>query len=118
MKKTVLLKPIFLASVASLLLTGCVYRERVVYRQPPPGAPVVAEQEVVVTEAPPPPVVETITIAPSPGFIWLGGGWVWHDHWVWERGHWGRPPHRGAVWVPHRYVYRNGAHVFVRGGWR
>ena len=25
---------------------------------------------------------------------------------------------RGAGWVPHHYEYRNGAHVFISGGWR
>ena len=29
-----------------------------------------------------------------------------------------RPAYVGPVWVPHRYVYRNGRHVWVRGGWR
>lgn len=102
---------------AALLTSGCVYRERVVYRQPPPGAPAI-DQEVVVNEAPPPDVVETVTVSPGPGFIWVGGYWGWHGHWVWAPGHWARPPYRGAVWVPHRYVYRNGVHVYVRGGWR
>jgi hypothetical protein len=117
MKKLSLLKSILLLAIGSTLLNGCVVRERtVVYRQSPP--PTVVGQEVVVSEAPPPMIVETQTIAPGPDFIWIGGVWAWHGHWVWEHGHWGRPPHPGAVWVAHRYEYRNGVHVYIRGGWR
>jgi len=109
-----------LVVTGSLLLTGCVTRERVVYRER--GTRVVTTepvgQEVVVSEAPPAPIVETVTVSPGPDFVWVGGNWVWHGHWVWTRGHWMRPPHAGAVWVPHRYVYRGGVHVYVRGGWR
>lgn len=122
MEKLSLLESVLVVSAGSLLLSGCVYQERVAYRQPPPSATVVTEQpgsqEIVVTEAPPAPLVEAVPVAPGPGFIWIGGCWVWRSHWVWERGHWARPPHHGAVWVPHRYVYRNGVHVFISGGWR
>jgi hypothetical protein len=125
MKKTALFKSLFLASASSLLVSGCVVRERVVYRPPPPPpAPVVVVPEPVVageifvTAAPPPPIVEQVTVSPGPAFVWIGGNWVWHGKWMWERGHWARPPHPGAVWVPHRYVYRNGRHVFINGGWR
>jgi hypothetical protein len=100
---------------ASLLAGGCVVRERVVYRPPPPYV----GGEVEVGTAPPPPLVETVTVAPDPAFIWVGGVWVWGGGgWRWEGGHWGRPPHPGAIWVPHRYEYRGGRHVWVRGGWR
>jgi len=104
----------------SLLAGGCVTRERVVYRHPA-GHVVVTETigaETIVTEAPPPPVAEVITVAPDPHFVWIGGGWIWRGQWVWERGHWDRPPRVGAVWVPHHYVYRGGHHIFIRGGWR
>ena len=119
MKISALLKVGLLPLAGSFLLTGCVVRERVVYRQPPAvvaGQP--AGQEIVVTEAPPAPATEVITVAPSPGMIWIGGVWVWRGHWVWERGHWSHPPRHGVVWVPHRYAYRNGVHVWIRGGWR
>lgn len=117
MKTLFLLKTTLMVSAVALLTAGCVYRERVVYRQPPPGA-VVTGQEVVVTEAPPEPIVETVAVAPGPSFIWIGGAWVWRGHWVWSHGYWAHPPRHGTVWVPHRYVYRNGVHVWVRGGWR
>jgi hypothetical protein len=114
MKKTFLFASLALAAAGVLLTSGCVVRERTVYR----SAPAAVGTEVTVTEAPPAPLVETVTIAPGPGFVWVGGGWVWRNHWVWERGHWAHPPRPGAVWVAHRYEYRNGVHVFIRGGWR
>jgi hypothetical protein len=120
MKKIFLFKSALLVLAGSFLAGGCVYRERTVYREP--GTQAVTTEsvgsEVVVTEAPPPPIVETVTVSPGPEFIWIGGAWVWRGHWAWQRGHWGRPPHPGAVWVAHRYEYRNGVHVFIRGGWR
>lgn len=116
MKILPFVKSLLLVTIGSMLVSGCVVRERVVYRQAPP--PAVVGQEVVVTEAPPAPVVETVTVAPGPGVVWIGGGWVWRGHWVWRPGHWARPPHPRAVWVPHRYEYRSGVHVFIGGGWR
>jgi hypothetical protein len=120
MKSLSLFKYALLILAGSFLASGCVYRERTVYREP--GARVVTTEtvgsEVTVTEAPPAPIVETVTVSPGPAFVWIGGVWAWHGHWVWERGHWARPPHPGAVWVAHRYEYRNGVHVFIRGGWR
>ena len=110
--------PVVLAGM--ILSSGCVYRERTVYREH--GRHIVTTEtagaEVVVAEAPPAPMVETVTISPGPGFLWIGGNWVWRGHWYWERGHWLRPPHPGAVWVPHHYFFRDGHHVFIRGGWR
>jgi hypothetical protein len=117
MKKISLTKLGLLLLAGSFLATGCVVRERTVYRQPAP-APAVVGGEVVVTEAPPPMVVENMTVSPGPQFVWVGGNWVWRNHWVWQRGRWERPPRAGVVWVPHRYEYRGGVHVFIRGGWR
>ncbi len=120
MKLSPLNGTLILATALSFVGAGCVVRREVRYTSPAPyGAPQVsAPAEVVVTEAPPEPVIETVTVAPSPGWLWVGGAWVWHGHWVWEPWRWCRPPHPGAVWVPHRYVYRHGAHVVVRGYWR
>jgi hypothetical protein len=95
--------PVF---AASLFAVGCV-----VYPVRPVG-------EVDVVGDPPEPIVEDVTPAPGLGFVWIGGAWAWHDRWVWEAGRWDRPPHPGAVWVPHRYVVHNGRHVFIQGGWR
>lgn len=112
-----LLRPVVLASLAGLLAGGCN-----VYVTPPSGRVVVsAPGEVVVGEAPPaaPPYVEVQTVSPGVDFLWIPGAYVWGGRgWVWERGRWDRPPHRGAIWVPHHYELRGGRHVFVRGGWR
>jgi len=65
----------------------------------PPGPTV-----TTVVETPPPPApVETVGVAPGPGYVWVGGEWVWNGGWVWVGGHWLLPPHPRAVWV--------------RGGW-
>lgn len=107
--KTKFLNSIVLAALsAGTFVVGCSVEVR------PPAA------EVEVSAAPPPVQVDVETPAPGPDFVWIGGVWVWgpEGRWVWQGGHWDRPPHAGAVWVPHRYEYRNGRHVFVRGGWR
>lgn len=54
----------------------------------------------VVTEPPPPPRVDAVVVAPGPGYVWIGGNWVWNGRWVWVAGHWRRPPYPHAVWVP------------------
>jgi hypothetical protein len=119
MKRQRCVKTVLLIAGTSLLISGCVVRERVGYS----GTAVVGEStvdtEVVVDSPPPAPLVETVTVAPDPTFIWIGGAWVWGGtNWRWEHGRWARPPHPGAVWVPHRYVDRSGRHVWSRGGWR
>lgn len=127
MKTIGLVRIVGFTSVAGLLATGCVYRERVAYREPgPPAAvvttvppPAVASDEVVVTEAPPAPLYEVQTVAPGPGFVWVEGAWGWNGrHWSWERGHWMHPPRPGARWVRPHYEARGSVHVYVRGGWR
>ena len=75
------------------------------------------ETEVEVDQAPPALYVEEVGVAPGPGFVWIGGFWGWNGHWVWQAGHWGHPPRRGALWVAPRYVFRGGRHVYVRGYW-
>jgi len=55
---------------------------------------------VVVQQAPPPPPTETIVVAsPGPGYIWVGGEWVWNGRWFWRAGYWGYPPYPSAVWI-------------------
>ena len=72
----------------------------------------------VITEAPPPPLVETVTLAPGPGYVWIGGDWVWNGGWVWVAGHWGYPPYPHAVWV--RGYWGRGPYGWHRypGHWR
>ena len=71
-----------------------------------------------VTEAPPPPPAETVVVAPGPGYVWVGGEWVWNGGWVWRAGYWAYPPYPHAVWLggywgrgPYGWYWR-------RGHWR
>lgn len=72
----------------------------------------------VVTVPPPPPRVDTVVVAPGPGYVWIGGNWVWNGRWVWVAGHWGRPPYPHAIWVPG--FWHRGTHGWYRrsGHWR
>jgi len=65
----------------------------------------------VVYAAPPPVPTETIVVAPGPGYVWIGGEWIWSGRWVWVGGHWGLPPYSHAMWV--RGYWSRGPH-----GWR
>ena len=60
---------------------------------PMPAGPAVVEA------APPPAPVETVLVSPGPGYVWVGGEWVWNGGWVWVGGHWVLPPYPHAVWV-------------------
>ena len=108
------------AGVASLGLVGCdltIGRSRpervyVAQQQPQP-------EYVIVREAPPPPVVERRPSPPSRGYIWIDGYWHWGGHkYVWERGHWARPPHERAVWVAPRYDRHEQGYRYTPGQWR
>jgi hypothetical protein len=101
--KTTLLKLGLPVIAAGLLATGCV---------------VYPEDGVEVYNDPPAPIVEVIPPDPGGGVIWVGGEWAWHDHWVWDRGHYEQPPHPGARWVPHQYVNHGGKHTYVHGRWK
>jgi outer membrane lipoprotein SlyB len=72
----------------------------------------------VVASAPPPAPVDTVVVAPGPGYVWIGGEWIWNGGWVWVGGHWGYPPYSGAVWV--RGYWRQGPYGWRRvpGHWR
>jgi len=66
---------------------------------------------------PPAPIVETVGVAPYPGYVWLGGYWNWvGDRHVWVPGHW-EAPRRGYYWVPHRWVAAGGGWRMAPGHW-
>ena len=71
-----------------------------------------------VYEAPPAARVETIGVAPGPGFVWITGYWGWaggrHE---WVPGYWERP-HPGYTWVPHTWVRVGGGWRLREGYWR
>ena len=113
MKRTACIAGLALALTGMVLGSGCA-------TQAPagdsPGAAV--GQEIIVPTAPPLPVTEEVTVSPGAGYIWVGGAWNWVGHWVWESGHWARPPRPGMIWVPNQFEYRAGKRVFTRGGWK
>ena len=75
--------------------------------------------QVMIRVGPPPPVVERRGPPPGEGYIWIGGHQHYdNDHYVWTAGHYDRPPHNGARWVPSRYERRNGGYVEIEGHWR
>jgi len=73
---------------------------------------------VVVQQAPPPPPVETIVVAPGPGYIWVGGEWVWNGGWFWVGGHWVYPPRPHAIWIEGRVWHDHYGWHHDRGYWR
>ena len=73
--------------------------------------------EDVAVSAPPPPRTELFPPSPEPDYVWLAGGWRWHDHWVWEPDRWAAPPRRGAVWVHGSWVKHGDHRVWVESHW-
>ncbi len=106
------------AALLSLLAmtAGCVVAVR---PAPVAVAYTAGPEEVTVSEDPPAAIVETIGIAPGPGYFWVGGYYHWYgSRWGWVRGRYEVPPRRGAVWIGPRYENRGGRRVYVRGFWR
>ena len=83
------------------------------------SAAVVESSTVVVQQAPPPRPVETIVVAPGPGYVWIDGEWNWAGaRWVWIGGHWMYPPHPHGVWVRGYTWHGPGGWHHERGHWR
>ena len=71
----------------------------------------------VVTVAPPAPVVETVGVAPHPGWIWRPGYYNWVDgHHVWINGTW-MEPRAGYRWHPHVWVKEHEGWRLREGYW-
>ena len=77
-----------------------------------------ASSTVVVQQAPPPPPVETVVVAPGPGYVWVGGEWVWNGGWFWRAGYWGYPPYGYSIWVGGRSWHDGRGWHAERGHWR
>jgi uncharacterized protein YcfJ len=73
---------------------------------------------VVVEQSPPPPPTETYVVAPGPGYVWIGGEWVWNGGWVWVGGHWGYPPYPRAVWIDGGWNHGPRGWYHSPGHWR
>jgi len=62
------------------------------------SAGVAQSTTVVVQDAPPEPLPETVVVAsPGPGYVWVGGEWVWNGRWFWRAGYWSYHP--GGIWI-------------------
>lgn len=100
------------AALGALALGGCVIapvpHRRGGWEPAHPGYPADsyprAPSEGPVVEVPPPePRYEVVPVAPSPGWIWIGGYWTWHlGRHVWIGGRWSAPL-AGHVWVAPRW---------------
>lgn len=81
-----------------------------------PGAYVYYEGPVVMVE-PPPPRVEVIGVAPSPGYFWVSGIWVWtNNDYVWRPGYWERP-REGYRWKKGNWKRHDKGWRMERGHW-
>ena len=72
---------------------------------------------MVVASTPPPAPVETMVIAPGPGYVWVGGEWIWNGGWVWMAGHWIVPPYPHAVWIHGGWVRGPHGYRRIAGHW-
>jgi len=71
----------------------------------------------VVAAAPPPPPIDPIVVSPGPGFVWVGGEWLWNGGWVWRAGYWDRPVYPGAIWVGGYWGRGPRGYVRYEGHW-
>ena len=71
----------------------------------------------VVLVAPPAPRVESIGVAPTPGYVWIDGYWNWvGDRHEWVPGHWTMPRY-GRHWVAHQWMRRGDGWYLRPGHW-
>ncbi|WHZ10443.1 MAG: hypothetical protein OJF60_000882 [Burkholderiaceae bacterium] len=100
--------PAVVAAAAALCLSACVVA---------PAPVAYGEPAVVAPVAPPAPYAESITVAPAPGYIWIGGYWGWvGGRYMWRAGHW-EAPRRGYHWVPRSWVAGPGGWHQRGGRW-
>ena len=79
------------------------------------GTPSTTTAGVVVAAEPPPPQAEPVQV--RPGFVFIGGRWVWQDEqWVWIAGHWERE-RAGFAWNPGRWERQDRAWIWIEGSW-
>jgi outer membrane lipoprotein SlyB len=97
------------AGVPDRVVNYMINTPNMVASSPPPSATVVQ---------PPPPPVQTVVVAPGPGYVWIDGEWAWGGAgWFWVGGHWGYPPHPHAVWVSGRRWHDAYGWHYYRGHW-
>ena len=80
------------------------------------GFSVASSAQIVVKVRPSAPVVVR-PVAPSPGHIWIDGGWeVRRGHYMHRNGYWAAP-RRGRHWVEGYWAPRRQGYVWVPGYW-
>jgi hypothetical protein len=76
------------------------------------------KSDVVVHKKPPKPTAERRPASPGTEYLWIDGCQRWDgDKYVWQSGHWEKPPHEHAIWMAPRWERRNGGYVFMEGWW-
>jgi hypothetical protein len=67
---------------------------------------------------PPPPIAESPPPAPYAGAVWIEGRQLWNGiAWIWQGGHYERPPAAGTLWVPPTNIVVSGTVVVRPGAW-
>ena len=99
--------------VASITLGGCY-----VTTDPVPPA---TQGEVVMAEPPPPPPLPPEPPPPpppQPGAVWVAGAHRWDGHaYVYEKGHYDRPPRPNARYEQGHWEQRGKGKVWVNARW-
>jgi len=79
-------------------------------------APVHAE--VVVHAKPPHAITEHPPASPGAGYMWVSGYQQWDgSKFVWQPGHWEKPPKEHAVWMGAHWEKTPEGYVFINGWW-
>ncbi len=92
------------AVLLGMTLAGCVVAPE------PEGA-------VVTYEAPPPVRYEAVSVAPTPGYFWVGGAWFWEGgRYNWHPGRW-EAPRPGYRWEPHAWHQEGRQWHMTPGHW-
>ena len=110
---------LMLGCLSSLLVGGCYVQGQagadVAAAPPPPAGEVVVESP----PPPPPPVVEAPPPPPpQPELVYVQGYHRWDGRvYVWERGHYERPPRRNAHLVPAHWEARGRGKVWINARW-
>ena len=81
-------------------------------------AGVAQTSQTVVAAAPPAAPVETVLVAPVPGYVWVGGEWIWNGGWGWMAGHWIAPPYPHAIWIQGGWYRGPRGYRRTSGHWR
>ena len=80
--------------------------------------PAPAQNVVYVQQSPPPPRVETVVVSPGPGYVWVGGEWLWNGGWAWRSGYWCMPPYANSIWIGGSWSHYDRGWRHAPGHWR